>query len=33
MKSFLLRRRRWTSETIHSMLVAAALAASFLLRF
>lgn len=33
MKSFLLRRRRWTSETIHGALAAAALAASFLLRF
>jgi len=33
MKSFLLRRRRWTSETIHGVLAAAALAASFLLRF
>jgi len=33
MKSFLLRRRRATSETVHGALAAAALAASFLLRF
>jgi FlaA1/EpsC-like NDP-sugar epimerase len=33
MKGFLLRRRRATSESIHGALAAAALAASFMLRF